>query len=55
MFRTPAEDADIMIADFGLSRVMDEERFHLLTEICGTPGVCPSLFLSDANLSFRLP
>jgi serine/threonine protein kinase len=39
LFRTPAEDADIMIADFGLSRVMDEDKFHLLTEICGTPGV----------------
>ena len=28
-----------MIADFGLSRVMDDEKFQLLTEICGTPGV----------------
>jgi hypothetical protein len=28
-----------MIADFGLSRVMEEEKLHLLTEICGTPGV----------------
>ena len=28
-----------MIADFGLSRVMDDEKFHMLTEICGTPGV----------------
>ena len=36
---TKAEDADIMIADFGLSRVMDEDKFQLLTEICGTPGV----------------
>ena len=39
LFRTPAEDADIMIADFGLSRVLDEEKLSLLTEICGTPGV----------------
>ena len=39
LFRSKAEDADIMIADFGLSRVMEEEKFHLLTEICGTPGV----------------
>lgn len=39
LFRTKAEDADIMIADFGLSRVMDENRHILLTEICGTPGV----------------
>lgn len=39
LFRDKAEDADIMIADFGLSRVMDEEKLQLLTEICGTPGV----------------
>ncbi|KAH9968009.1 Pkinase-domain-containing protein [Russula dissimulans] len=45
LFRTPAEDADIMIADFGLSRVMEEEKFHLLTEICGTPGyMAPEIF-----------
>ena len=41
LFRTKAEDADIMIADFGLSRVMEEEKLQLLTEICGTPGVSP--------------
>ena len=40
LFRTKDEDADIMIADFGLSRVMDEDKFHLLTEICRTLGVC---------------
>lgn len=39
LFRTKKEDADIMIADFGLSRVMEEEKLQLLTEICGTPGV----------------
>lgn len=45
LFRTPAEDADIMIADFGLSRVMEEERFQMLTEICGTPGyMAPEIF-----------
>jgi serine/threonine protein kinase len=45
LFRTPAEEADIMVADFGLSRVMEEERFHLLTEICGTPGyMAPEIF-----------
>lgn len=43
LFRTKDEDADIMIADFGLSRVMDDEKFHLLTEICGTPGVRPPI------------
>ncbi|KAG6817017.1 hypothetical protein H0H87_000639 [Tephrocybe sp. NHM501043] len=38
LFRTVDEDADIMIADFGLSRVMEEEKLNMLTEICGTPG-----------------
>jgi calcium/calmodulin-dependent protein kinase I len=45
LFRTAAEDADIMIADFGLSRVMEEEKLSLLTEICGTPGVCCFCFI----------
>lgn len=40
LFRTKAEDSDIMIADFGLSRIMAEDQLQLLTEICGTPGVC---------------
>jgi calcium/calmodulin-dependent protein kinase I len=45
LFRTPAEDADVMITDFGLSRVMDEEKFQLLTEICGTPSyAAPEIF-----------
>ena len=39
LFRDRKEEADIMIADFGLSRVMEEDKFQLLTEICGTPGV----------------
>jgi len=39
LFRSKAPDADIMIADFGLSRVMDSNKLSLLTEICGTPGV----------------
>ena len=43
LFRTVAEDADIMIADFGLSRIMEEEKLSLLTEICGTPGVSKSI------------
>jgi calcium/calmodulin-dependent protein kinase I len=39
LFRTPAEEADIMIADFGLSRIMDDDQLTKLTEVCGTPGV----------------
>ncbi|KAL0946273.1 hypothetical protein HGRIS_012525 [Hohenbuehelia grisea] len=45
LFRSVAEDADIMIADFGLSRVMEEEKLSMLTEICGTPGyMAPEIF-----------
>ena len=41
LFRDVAEDADIMICDFGLSRVIESDKIALLTEICGTPGVSP--------------
>ena len=41
-----------MLADFGLSRIMEEEKLNMLTEICGTPGVsklcvksCPPLLI----------
>ncbi|KAJ7897804.1 kinase-like domain-containing protein, partial [Mycena leptocephala] len=45
LFRTKADDADIMIADFGLSRIMDESEASMLTEICGTPGyMAPEIF-----------
>ncbi|KAF9470758.1 Pkinase-domain-containing protein [Pholiota conissans] len=45
LFRTVSEEADIMIADFGLSRVMEEEKLNQLTEICGTPGyMAPEIF-----------
>jgi serine/threonine protein kinase len=45
LFRTKDEDADIMICDFGLSRVMEAEKLQLLTEICGTPGyMAPEIF-----------
>ncbi|KIM74076.1 hypothetical protein PILCRDRAFT_80421 [Piloderma croceum F 1598] len=45
LFRSKAPDADIMIADFGLSRVMDTNKLSLLTEICGTPGyMAPEIF-----------
>ncbi|KZV98966.1 Pkinase-domain-containing protein [Exidia glandulosa HHB12029] len=50
LFRSPAEDADIMIADFGLSRVMDDEKFKQLTEICGTPGyMAPEIFRKSGH------
>jgi len=57
LFKDPSEDADVMICDFGLSRVIDSEKVALLTEICGTPGVSldpshpSSTLLTRANRS----
>ena len=39
-----------MIADFGLSRIMEEEKLNMLTEICGTPGVSFSNFCVPSPL-----
>ncbi|EGO01237.1 hypothetical protein SERLA73DRAFT_179369 [Serpula lacrymans var. lacrymans S7.3] len=46
LFRNKGDNVeDIMIADFGLSRVMEENKLHQLTEICGTPGyMAPEIF-----------
>jgi len=45
LFRTPDENSDLLIADFGLSRIVDEEKFHALTTTCGTPGyMAPEIF-----------
>jgi len=45
LFRTPADDADVMIADFGLSHVIEEGKFDLLKDICGTPDyMAPEIY-----------
>lgn len=45
LFRTVEDNSDLLIADFGLSRIMDEEQFHVLTTTCGTPGyMAPEIF-----------
>jgi serine/threonine protein kinase len=45
LFRTPEDNADLLIADFGLSRIMEEGQFHVLTTTCGTPGyMAPEIF-----------
>jgi len=50
LFRTPQEEADIMLADFGLSRIMEEEKLNMLTEICGTPGyMAPEIFKKSGH------
>lgn len=50
LFRTPEDNADLLIADFGLSRIMDEEQFHVLTTTCGTPGyMAPEIFMKTGH------
>ncbi|KAH0831259.1 Pkinase-domain-containing protein [Lanmaoa asiatica] len=40
LFRSkPEKTSEIMIADFGLSRIMTDSKLSMLTEVCGTPGV----------------
>lgn len=45
LFKTEDEESDLLIADFGLSRIIDSEKFHALTTTCGTPGyMAPEIF-----------
>ncbi|KAI8639818.1 kinase-like domain-containing protein [Parasitella parasitica] len=45
LFRTADEDSDLLIADFGLSRIIDSEKFDVLRTTCGTPGyMAPEIF-----------
>ncbi|KAG9304043.1 hypothetical protein G9A89_005953 [Geosiphon pyriformis] len=50
LFRTKAEDSDLLIADFGLSRIIDSEKFHVLTTTCGTPSyMAPEIFKKSGH------
>ena len=56
LFRTPGEDTDVMIAEFGLSGDMEEERYHLLMEIYGTSGyMAPEIFKKSTRSTVLLP
>ncbi|CEP09174.1 hypothetical protein [Parasitella parasitica] len=45
LFRAADEDSDLLVADFGLSRIIDSEKFEVLTTTCGTPGyMAPEIF-----------
>ncbi|CAO3650120.1 unnamed protein product [Mucor fragilis] len=45
LFRERDEDSDLLIADFGLSRIIDTDKFHTLKTTCGTPGyMAPEIF-----------
>ncbi|RIA87656.1 kinase-like domain-containing protein [Glomus cerebriforme] len=50
LFKTTEEDSDLLIADFGLSRIIDSEKFHVLTTTCGTPGyMAPEIFKKSGH------
>lgn len=50
LFRTAAENSDLLIADFGLSRIIDEESFHVLITTCGTPSyMAPEIFKKSGH------
>ncbi|CAO3569504.1 unnamed protein product [Mortierella alpina] len=50
LFKTSAEDSRLLIADFGLSRIMDTEKLHILTTTCGTPGyMAPEIFQKSGH------
>ncbi|TVY84199.1 Calcium/calmodulin-dependent protein kinase cmkB [Lachnellula suecica] len=45
LFRTPEDNSDLLIADFTLSRIIDEAQSEVLTTTCGTPGyMAPEIF-----------
>ncbi|CEQ40846.1 SPOSA6832_02504 [Sporobolomyces salmonicolor] len=39
LYRSKDADSDLLLADFGLSKVMDEQQFSALTTTCGTPAM----------------
>ena len=43
LFKDPSEDADIMVCDFGISKVVDSNTAPL-TDVCGTTAVRPDLW-----------
>lgn len=50
LFQTPDEDSDLLIADFGLSRIIDEEKFRMLMTTCGTPAyMAPEIFQKSGH------
>ncbi|KAK9478623.1 kinase-like domain-containing protein [Lipomyces japonicus] len=45
LFRTPDDNDDLLIADFGLASIIDDDKFHILKTTCGTPSyMAPEIF-----------
>ncbi|CAO1628985.1 unnamed protein product [Parajaminaea phylloscopi] len=50
LFRDKSENSDLLIADFGLSRVVDDEKVTVLSTTCGTPGyMAPEIFKKSGH------
>jgi len=50
LFRSKDEDADLLIADFGLSKMIDDQKMTVLTTTCGTPGyMAPEIFKKEGH------
>lgn len=49
LFKTPAENAELLITDFGLSKLLKNNN-EVLTTACGTPGyVAPEVLLGTGH------
>ena len=50
LFRDHSEHSDLLIADFGLSRVLDDDTMTVLSTTCGTPGyMAPEIFKKSGH------
>ncbi|WFC93581.1 calcium/calmodulin-dependent protein kinase [Malassezia brasiliensis] len=50
LFRDRSEHSDLLIADFGLSRMVDDDKMTVLSTTCGTPGyMAPEIFLKAGH------
>lgn len=50
LFRSKEDDSDLLIADFGLSKIIDDSTFSTLNTTCGTPGyMAPEIFKKQGH------
>lgn len=38
LFATEDDDSELLVADFGLSKIVDENTYSTLSTTCGTPA-----------------
>ncbi|KAM0787260.1 hypothetical protein ACM66B_006495 [Microbotryomycetes sp. NB124-2] len=50
LFRSKDDDSDLLIADFGLSKIIDDSTYSALNTTCGTPGyMAPEIFKKQGH------